>query len=203
VKRQRLPSKLSVPRERRWLVIAVVLAILIGAGLWLVLANSGGARSRSQGAAPASPANPPALPPPGIELSGWKLSLPEANDSGDAASIEPATFKAPWMTPSPDGGLMFWAPTSGATTKDSNHPRTELQSSTYFNAGAGVHTLTASLTLLQLPKDGRGIILGQIHGAGSISSVPYVMLRVQDGQLRVVVKQVGKRQPTDQLPAAG
>jgi hypothetical protein len=192
VKRQRLPSKLSVPRERRWLVIAVVLAILIGAGLWLVLANSGGARSRSQTAAPATPANPPPLPRPGIELSGWKLSLPEANSSGDAASIEPATFKAPWMTPTPDGGLMFWAPTSGATTKHSNHPRTELQSRTYFNAGTGVHTLTASLTLLQLPKDGRGIILGQIHGAGSISSVPYVMLRVQDSKLRVVVKQVGK-----------
>jgi hypothetical protein len=38
--------------------------------------------------------------------------------------------------------------------------------------------------------DGRGIILGQIHGADDISSVPYVMLRYQQGQVRVVVKQV-------------
>jgi len=177
-------------RERRWLVIGVVLVVLLGGGVWIILASSGG--SESQTAAPATPASPPPLPPPGIELSDWKLSLPEANEDGDAASIEPATFKAPWMTPTPDGGLMFWAPTSGATTKNSDHPRTELQSRTYFNAGSGVHSLTASLTLLQLPNDGEGIILGQIHGAGEISSVPYVMLRVQGQKLRVVVKQIGK-----------
>ena len=177
-------------RERRWLVIGVVLVVLLGGGVWIILASSGG--SESQTAAPATPASPPPLPPPGIELSDWKLSLPEANEDGDAASIEPATFKAPWMTPTPDGGLMFWAPTSGATTKNSDHPRTELQSRTYFNAGSGVHSLTASLTLLQLPNDGEGIILGQIHGAREISSVPYVMLRVQGQKLRVVVKQIGK-----------
>jgi hypothetical protein len=118
------------------------------------------------------------------------LSIPEENDDGDAASIQPATTKAPWLTPAPDGGLMFWAPTIGATTKNSKHPRTELQSLTYFPAGAARHTLSASLLLLQLPHDGRGIILGQIHGADDISSVPYVMLRIQKNQLRVVVKQV-------------
>ena len=36
------------------------------------------------------------------------------------------------------------------------------------------------------------MIVGQIHGGQDISSVPYVMLRVQDNKLRVVVKQVGK-----------
>jgi hypothetical protein len=181
--------------ERRGLVIAVVLVFLLGGGLLVTLVNVGGGQSGSQTAAPATPAPSPPLaplPPPGIDLSGWKLSLPVANDDGDAASIEPATVKDPWMTATPDGGLMFWAPTSGATTKNSTHPRTELQSLTYFAAGTGVHTLSASLTLLQLPRDGRGVILGQIHGAGPISSVPYVMLRVEDSKLRVVVKQVGK-----------
>ncbi|WP_445183369.1 polysaccharide lyase family 7 protein [Pseudonocardia sp. Cha107L01] len=192
MKRQGLPSKLSVLRDRRWVAIAMVLGVLLCGGLWITLAHSGGGASESQTAAPATPASPPPLPPPGIALSGWKLSLPEANDKGDAASIEPAAFKEPWMTALPDGGLMFWAPTSGATTKNSTHPRTELQSLHYFSAGTGVHTLAASLTLLQLPQDGGGIILGQIHGAGPISSVPYVMLRVQDNKLRVVVKQVGK-----------
>jgi len=200
VRWQRLPSKLSAMRNRRWLVISVVLVVLLGGGLWIILANSGGGSAESQTAAPATPASPPPLPPPGINLSGWKLSLPEANDTGDAASIEPATFKAPWMTPAPDGGAMFWAPTAGATTKNSDHPRTELQSLNYFSAGTGVHTLTASLTLLQLPGDGRGIILGQIHGAGPISSVPYVMLRVQDNKLRVVVKQVGNGQKLINYP---
>jgi len=179
-------------RERRWLVIAVVLVVLLGGGLWITLANSGGGQSESRTAAPATPASPPPRPSPGFDLAAWQLSIPEANDDGNATTIQPATFKAPWLTTTPDNGLMFWAPTAGATTKNSNHPRTELQSLTYFNAGTGVHTLTASLTLLQLPQDGRGIILGQIHGAGEISSVPYVMLRVQDNRLRVVVKQVGK-----------
>jgi hypothetical protein len=124
------------------------------------------------------------------------LSIPEENDDGDATSIQPATTKAPWLTTAPDGGLEFWAPTTGATTANSEHPRTELQSLTYFQAGTAVHTLTASVTLTQLPQDGRGVILGQIHGAGDISSAPYVMLRVQNNALRVVVKQV---QDGDQL----
>jgi hypothetical protein len=139
---------------------------------------------------PIAPPNPPASTGAGIDLSGWKLSLPEQNAKGDAAAIEPARTKAPWLTQAPDGGMEFWAPTTGATTKNSEHPRTELQSRTYFQAGSAPHTLTASLTLLQLPQDGRGIILGQVHGAGDISSAPYVMLRVQDNELRVVVKQV-------------
>jgi hypothetical protein len=87
---------------------------------------------------------------------------------------------------------MFWAPTSGATTKNSDHPRTELQSLTNFKAGTGPHTMTASVTLLQVPQDGGGIILGQIHGADDISSVPYVMLRFEKNKLRVVVKQAQK-----------
>jgi hypothetical protein len=192
VKRRGFPDTLSALRDRRWLVVAVVLVNLLGSALWIIQANSGSGRTKSHTAAPATPASPPPLAPPGIDLTAWKLSLPETNDNGDAASLEPATFKAPWMTPAPDGGLMFWAPSSGATTKNSNHPRTELQSLTYFNAGTGIHTLAASLTLLRLPQDGRGMIVGQIHGAGQTSSVPYVMLRVQDNNLRVVVKQVGK-----------
>jgi hypothetical protein len=189
-----LLSKVAERARHRWLAVAVVLVVLLVGGLWAVLASPGGGRE-SRSAAPATPALPPPqapFSPHGIDLTGWKLSLPEANDDGDAASIEPAAVKAPWLTPAPDGGLMFWAPTSGATTKNSDHPRTELQSLSYFQAGTGVHTLSASLTLLRLPSDGGGIIVGQIHGAGEFSSVPYVMLRVQDNKLRVVVKQVGK-----------
>jgi hypothetical protein len=141
-----------------------------------------------------APSLPPTgwLAPPtgGVDLAGWKLSVPERNDDGDASSIDPAAVTAPWLTEGAGGSLEFWAPTAGVTTKNSQHPRTELQSLTTFGAGTARHTLSASLTLVQLPQDGRGIILGQIHGADDISSVPFVMLRVQNNQLRVVVKQV-------------
>jgi Alginate lyase len=190
--RRGLPNKLSeILRDRRWLAAAVVLVVLLGGGLWIGLASSGGGQQeKPQAVPPPATAAPPPPDQAGISLTGWKLSIPEENDDGNAATIEPAALKAPWLTVAPGGGLMFWAPAQGATTKNSDHPRTELDSLTNFAAGKGTHTLNASVTLLQVPKDGEGIILGQIHGADDISSVPYVMLRVQEGQLKVVVKQV-------------
>lgn len=172
----------------------LVLAALLGGGLWVGLTLGGG--SHQQAPPPTQALKPGAVPQAaptsggGIELTDWKLSIPEPNDDGNATTIEPASTAAPWLTAAPDGGLMFWAPTSGATTENSDHPRTELNSLTNFTAGDGTHTLIASVTVLQLPQDGRGVILGQIHGADDISSVPYVMLRIQNNALRVVVKQV-------------
>ncbi len=172
-------------------MIALAAAVLVGGGLWAGIAISGSQREVKPGPGiPAAPPPPPALPESPIDLAGWKLSIPAENHKGNATTIQPAAPTAPWLTEVPGGGLMFWAPSRGATTKHSNHPRTELDSLTNFSAGTGVHTLMASVTLLQAPQDGRGIILGQIHGAADISSVPYVMLRFQDGQIKVVVKQV-------------
>jgi Alginate lyase len=140
------------------------------------------------------PGTPSSAPPPSslISLTGWKLTLPDEDDDGGAKSVEPAAVTSPWLSTSPDGGLEFWAPSVGATTENSDHPRTELVSLSNFTAGQGSHTLTAAVTLSQVPADGQGVILGQIHGADDIKSVPYVMLRYQDEQLRVVVKQVLK-----------
>ncbi|HTK64463.1 MAG TPA: polysaccharide lyase family 7 protein [Pseudonocardia sp.] len=179
---QREPGPRAAVGAGRVLVVA-----LLGIGL---VACGGRGDNPSRSAAPPSAGGIPAHPTEAFDLAGWKLSIPETNSKGDAASIQPATTRAPWLSEGPDGGLDFWAPTQGATTKNSTHPRTELQSLTTFDAGTAPHTLSASLTLTQLPRDGRGIIVGQIHGADDISSVPYVMLRVQDNALRVVVKQV-------------
>ena len=178
-------------QPRLALLLAVVLLVLIGSVGWLVLAPSPGTTpGRSGPSATPIPTAPAPGPTDGVDLAGWKLSVPVANDKDSATIIEPAAPSAPWLTPAPGGGLAFWAPTTGATTKHSDHPRTELDSLTNFTSGRGVHTLAASVTLSQTPHDGRGIILGQIHGAAGISSVPYVMLRYQDGAVRVVVKQV-------------
>lgn len=171
---------------------AVLLVVaLLGAGLWLGLGGVGRSHRSAPGPAQSFPAPAAPTAPAGpVSLEGWKLSIPVRNDDGDATTLQPAQALAPWMTRSPDGGLTFWAPTQGVTTKHSDHPRTELDSLTNFAAGEGRHSLVASVTLEQEPSDGRGIILGQIHGADDISSVPYVMLRYQQGRVRVVVKQV-------------
>lgn len=180
--------KLSRPRT----LIAVAVVVLVVAGAGLTLFVTGRHRHENDGTAPStnsSPALPRTAAGP-VSLDGWQLSIPVENDKGNATTIRTAVLTAPWLTSTADGGLNFWAPTSGATTKNSDHPRTELDSLTNFTAGSGTHTLSASLTLLQVPQDGGGIILGQIHGAGDISSIPYVMLRFQNGTVRVVVKQV-------------
>jgi hypothetical protein len=167
--------------ERRVLYIVAAVLVLGGGLLWLVLVALRPAAPGNGGGGSA------------IDLSGWKLTLPVEGKSGNAASVDPAVVTDPWLTESPDGGLTFWAPAEGATTKNSEHPRTELNSLTNFSAGTdGVHTLTASLAVSQVPQDSKDIIVGQIHGADDISSVPYVMLHYRDGEIRAVVKQQQK-----------
>jgi Alginate lyase len=164
--------------NRRVLAVAVGVLVLGGGLLWLVLGVF----------RPQPPAGGGA-----IDLQGWKLTLPVQGKSGNAAIVDPAAVTDPWLTAGPDGSLTFWAPAEGATTKNSEHPRTELNSLTHFPAGtSGEHTLTASLAVSQVPADSKDIIVGQIHGADDISSVPYVMLHYRDGEIRAVVKQQQK-----------
>jgi hypothetical protein len=164
--------------NRRVLAVAVGVLVLSGGLLWLVLGVFRPQPPVSGGA---------------IDLQGWKLTLPVQGKSGNAAIVDPAAVTDPWLTAGPDGSLTFWAPAEGATTKNSEHPRTELNSLTNFSAGtSGEHTLTASLAVSQVPADSKDIIVGQIHGADDISSVPYVMLHYRDGEIRAVVKQKQK-----------
>src|SRR5207342_1317786 len=95
----------------------------------------------------------------------------------------------PWLTTADNGGVTFWAPVDGATTKNSSHARTELVQRDTFAAGSAPHTLTASATVTQLPNENPDVILGQIHGAEDIKSVAWVMLHYFDGAIKVVVKQ--------------
>jgi alginate lyase len=128
--------------------------------------------------------------PSDVNLEGWQLTLPIANpDSGDADTVNPAKVSPPWLTTADGGGVTFWAPVEGATTKNSSHARTELVQRDNFASGSEPRTLTASATVSQLPKENPDVILGQIHGADDIKSVAYVMLHYFDGAIKVVVKQ--------------
>jgi len=182
-------------------VSVVVLASLAG-GLWFGLA---GRRDVSVQYTPSVvPVNPSPTPGRSIDLTGWKLVLPEAGPNGDAASITPATVFPPWLVGQPDGTLRFWAPVCGASTPNSEHPRTELNSLTNFTAGtSGRRTLAGSVAVWQVPAAGGEVIIGQIHGAENISAVPFVMLRYGAGQVWVVLKKGLGGSGSDKFPLLG
>ena len=128
-----------------------------------------------------------------VSLSGWKLTLPVDSSgslSGNAKQLSTAAVTAPWLTRNADGSLSFWAPATGATTPNSQHARTELVSANDFSFGSASHTLSAQVAVTQVPTGDPDICLGQIHGGGSISSVPFVMLHWRNGSIVVVVKKV-------------
>jgi Alginate lyase len=140
--------------------------------------------------------SPPAPQPPAPQtpagtglLAGWKLTLPLAGKKGAAAIVDPAQASPPWLTSDGDGAITLWAPVNGATTEHSEHARTELDRLDNFQAGAVRQTLSASVSVAQVPTQNQDVIIGQIHGADDISSVPFVMLHYAAGAITVVVKQ--------------
>lgn len=136
-----------------------------------------------------SPSGPPSPPAYSRTIPGWKLTLPVPGPEGDAATREPAQTSPPWLTRDHSGSLTFWAPVNGATTAHSKHARTELISLDTFQAGRGRHTLSASVSVTQVPTENHDVIIGQIHGAEDIRSVPFVMLHYRAETIKVVVKQ--------------
>ena len=136
-------------------------------------------------------AQPSAPGPPGPEavLAGWQLTLPVPGAGGGAAIVNPAAVSPPWLTTDAAGALVFWAPVAGVTTPHSPHARTELDRLDDFTAGGGSQTLTATVTVSQVPAEVPEVIVGQIHGAAAISSVPFVMIFYGNGAVRAVVKQ--------------
>lgn len=134
----------------------------------------------------------PAISGP-IGLGGWKLTLPvdsAGSLSGTAKQLGTAAITDPWLMRNVDGSLTFWAPSSGATTANSEHARTELVSTNDWTFGSGVHTLSATVSVSQVPQSNPDICVGQVHGGGSIKSIPFVMLHYRDGNIVVIVKQV-------------
>jgi Alginate lyase len=154
----------------------------------VVAATGGLSLAVAVGSASAAPTSSPAA---AVSLSGWKLTLP-VSSSGcqcgkNATEVNPAAVTPPWLVRNSDGSLTFWAPTKGATTPHSLHPRTELVDLSDFTAGSGTHTLKGTFSIQKLPS-ANDIIIGQIHGGGSQSAIPLLMLHYQSGQIVVVTR---------------
>jgi len=160
-------------------ILAATGTVLTAVGA-LTFATAGGSTLAAPAPAAASP----------VSLSGWKLTLPVDSSGcqcGSATDVNPAAVTPPWLVRNSNGSLAFWAPTKGAHTPNSLHPRTELVDLSDFTAGSGTHTLKGTFSIQKLPS-ANDIIIGQIHGGGSSSSIPLVMLHYRGGDIVVVTR---------------
>lgn len=151
----------------------------------------------------------PNLPPSGnFDLSHWKLDLPINADgvlsgSNDAETLSTALltggFTNAYFYTGTDGSMNFWAPVTGATTADSNYPRSELREVPNPTngieewTGYGAHTLNVQDEVLQIPSSGE-IIIGQIKTDGQY---PVAKVEYNNGTVQGVVKTSASNQNSD------
>jgi hypothetical protein len=121
-------------------------------------------------------------------LAQWSLIVPVSKSGQpagkDAAFYSPARVDAPYLTQRTGGSLSFYAPSVGATTPGSPHPRTELERLHTFGIVAGDwNTMTATVAVTQVPSDTHKIIIGQLHYN---VDRPFVTLRYDNGTVNVI-----------------
>jgi hypothetical protein len=174
-------------------------ALIVGCAVALAVGTAAGCAAESgiPHPVPSAAVTPPVTGP--VRLDGWKLTLPVPGKGG-AAIVEPAAPRAPWLVVDGQGGLTLWAPVTGSTTAHSTHARTELDSLTPFTAATGRHVLAAVVAVTQFPRATPDVIVGQLHGADALSSIPFVMLHDDGGAIGVVVKHDRSGPDADRVP---
>ncbi len=113
----------------------------------------------------------PVYVPPGTDLGLWKISLPVGRYARPFEVDPPfvASFSSPpYFQPNADGSIDFAAPVTGLHSPGSDDPRSELRqmnadgSLASWHVGEYAQTMSAALTVTQVPSSGR-IVIGQIH----------------------------------------
>jgi hypothetical protein len=146
-----------------------------------------------------------------LNLSKWKLSIPvdaSGGNTGSAITISNSSLIGGYTNStyfytldSPYTNIVrFWCPANGATTSPgsgSDHPRTELIETpllwyTQNQTGISGETIGGRLNgqiSVKQHSDTADIIVGQIHGGGTVAaSYPFVMMHVKNDSVFVVVK---------------
>ena len=121
-------------------------------------------------------AEPPQLPSGLIDLSLWKLQLPEDTarpghpDEVKQPELENFSHPSFFFLSKKHDALVFRAPCGGATTKNSKYPRSELREVTaegkrasWPTSSEDLHILKARLAIAQLPKVKPHLVCAQIH----------------------------------------
>jgi hypothetical protein len=123
-----------------------------------------------------------------LDLAHWKLTLPiDANrgTTGEAAEVQTidllAGYRSGYFCTNPAGGVRFWAPVNGATTDDSEYPRSELRymldpddDNANWSPDDTNAALSARLIVERVPSSTRKIVIGQVHG---FQSSAFIKLR--------------------------
>jgi alginate lyase len=124
---------------------------------------------------PATPGDdepPPPKPAGGVDLSQWKLTIPETKD-GKVVEIRPpalATYSSRYFENLGNGlGYRFRCWHGGDTTQNSKNPRSELRErynndpEGYWTAGKGRHTMEFTGQVNRLTKVKPHLVIGQVH----------------------------------------
>ncbi|MDB4293361.1 polysaccharide lyase family 7 protein, partial [Maribacter sp.] len=155
---------------------------------------------------------------PEIDLSNWKVTIPEGEGKGGAISVKPPkildyatneTLKPYMYNDSTKGALVFYSYPSTATTANTKYSRSELREQMVpgddnvnwtFKQGG---TLKAKLAMQEVTRDKKGkyhkVIILQIHGRltdeqrdligqKDNNAPPILKIYWQDGKVRVKTK---------------
>ncbi|PWL37806.1 polysaccharide lyase family 7 protein [Flagellimonas aquimarina] len=157
---------------------------------------------------------------PKIDLSHWKVTIPEGKGKGGAVSVEPPqildyakneTLKPYMYNDSTSGALVFYAYPSNATTANTKYSRSELREQmvpgddnvnwTFAQGG----TLKAKIAMDKVSRDKKGkyhkVIVLQIHGRltneqrdlieqKDNNAPPILKIYWQNGKIRVKTKEL-------------
>lgn len=142
-------------------------------------------------------AGAPLVPGSILNLTTFTLQTPYANAKGSGAKEVPypalATYNdsvfyaGPCAAAAPGQPCVtFWAPETGATTPNSNYPRSELRQNTQWSAppagSAAAHYSLATLAVLSAGAQD-SVCIGQIHTDGSAACSIIVELEWTGGQI--------------------
>jgi hypothetical protein len=105
-----------------------------------------------------------------IDASKWYLTLPTGAEGQPDTVEDLATYASEWfrLNDSKDG-VVFTANAGGATTENSNYPRSELREmiggeKASWDGRSGTHTMELDQAITKTPSTKPDVIAGQIHG---------------------------------------
>ncbi len=117
------------------------------------------------------------LPSRVLDLSRWKLTLPEDTahpgkpDEISVAELQSFTHPQFFFVSDSRDTVVFRAPCNGATTKNSGYPRSELREmqadgkpARWSTDDQMLHELNATISISQTPSVKQHVVCAQIHG---------------------------------------